>query len=368
VGAKNRSKDGRAALFAPVLETTLIERWAEPHPDGGSRNQALERQIAALRRGELSRAELLDLRGANLVDADLSGLDLSGCDLSGADLSRANLEGTRLFGARLVGAILMHARLERAELSTADLSAAQMGGVSARKAGFGKACLEGASLIEADLREASLTGANLRHCDLRMARLGKARMHAADCTGADISRADLREADLSQCQVERARLEYCLLAGALLGRVRGFAKARWIGVDIHEIDFTGAHLCRRFILDQNYLEEFKQQGRWSLWVYRLWVASSDCGRSFLRWGLWTIALAGLFGGFYTQVEIDYGEHETPLSPIYFSVVTLTTLGYGDVLPASIAAQVVAMIEVCIGYVMLGGLLSIFSNRMARRAE
>ena len=103
-------------------------------------------------------------------------------------------------------------------------------------------------------------------------------------------------------------------------------------------------------------------------MYRLWAASSDCGRSFLRWGLWTIVLAGLFAGLYTQVRIDYGEHETALSPIYFSVVTLTTLGYGDVLPASAAAQVVAMIEVGIGYVMLGGLLSIFSNKMARRAE
>jgi hypothetical protein len=33
-----------------------------------------------------------------------------------------------------------------------------------------------------------------------------------------------------------------------------------------------------------------------------------------------------------------------------------------------AAQILAMIEVVIGYVMLGGLLSIFSNKMARRAD
>ena len=49
-------------------------------------------------------------------------------------------------------------------------------------------------------------------------------------------------------------------------------------------------------------------------------------------------------------------------------VTLTTLGYGDVLPKTPTAQVLAMLEVVTGYVMLGGLLSIFSSKMARRAD
>jgi voltage-gated potassium channel Kch len=50
------------------------------------------------------------------------------------------------------------------------------------------------------------------------------------------------------------------------------------------------------------------------------------------------------------------------------VVTLTTLGYGDVIPASAGGQVIAMVEVVTGYVMLGGLLSILSNKMARRGD
>jgi len=37
-------------------------------------------------------------------------------------------------------------------------------------------------------------------------------------------------------------------------------------------------------------------------------------------------------------------------------------------PTARTAQIVAMAEVFLGYVMLGGLLSIFSNKMARRAE
>ena len=75
----------------------------------------------------------------------------------------------------------------------------------------------------------------------------------------------------------------------------------------------------------------------------------------------------LFGGAYLVLDIDYGEHRTALSPFYYSFVTLTTLGYGDVVPASATAQVVATLEVLLGYVGLGGLLSILANKMARRA-
>jgi len=137
---------------------------------------------------------------------------------------------------------------------------------------------------------------------------------------------------------------------------------------VRDVDFNHAHICRRFILDQNYIEEFKNQSRWSRAIYYVWWASSDCGRSLVRWGVLTILIALLFAGLYTCVELDRGGNQHPVSLVYFSVVTLTTLGYGDILPASTGAQVLCMIEVFLGYVMLGGLLSIFSNKMARRAE
>ena len=59
---------------------------------------------------------------------------------------------------------------------------------------------------------------------------------------------------------------------------------------------------------------------------------------------------------------------TMLSPLYYSIVTLTSLGYGDIVPASGPAQMIAILEAMTGYVMLGGLLSIFSTKIARRGE
>ena len=122
------------------------------------------------------------------------------------------------------------------------------------------------------------------------------------------------------------------------------------------------------IMDENYLHEFRHASPANAAVYRLWKLTSDCGRSLARWAMLTFTMATLFGAIYSQVNLDYGDYETVLSPYYFSVVTLTTLGYGDVLPASLGAQIVVLAEVFIGYIMLGGLLSIFATKMGRRAE
>ena len=56
-----------------------------------------------------------------------------------------------------------------------------------------------------------------------------------------------------------------------------------------------------------------------------------------------------------------------LSMVYYSVVTFTTLGFGDISPKTIPAAMWVMAEVIIGYVMLGGLISIFANKLARHA-
>jgi hypothetical protein len=178
-------------------------------------------------------------------------------------------------------------------------------------------------------------------------------MHHANLAGATVQHADFTEADLR---------------GARITPLSEFATACFVRTDIRDVDFSGAYLVRRQIMDENYLFEFRSQSAYHRAIYRIWWATSDCGRSLLRWSLWTALMTVLFGYAFGFVDVDYGKHPTGLSSYYYSLVTLTTLGYGDVIPASRAAQFVAMVEVVIGYVMLGGLLSIVSNKMARRAE
>ncbi len=301
-------------------------------------------------------------------EASLEGLDFSGKDLSGEDLSGANLRGAKFFRAKLRGTILAGADLTGADFTGADLEGANLEGAKAKTAGFGMANLKGARLFHTDLRYATLTKANLEGANLGCANLSHARLREANLRKADFTAANLQDAHLNLSDVSQAIFKDADLRRAHLRMLKGYKSANWIGADIRDINFAGAYLVRRHILDENYLEEFRKQGRWAQFLYYLWWLTSDCGRSLKRWCLLIAIQAFIFACIYHLIGVDYGKYPTPLSPLYYSVVTLTTLGYGDVIPNSLAGQIVAICEVITGYVMLGGLLAIFTNRIARRAD
>lgn len=299
-----------------------------------------------------------DLRGADLIGTDLRGVDLSGRDLSNA----------RLFKADLREANLQEANLEGAELSAANLAGAVLDGAHCKRAGFGRANLEKASLFRADLEEVSLTQANLKGANLHCVNLNHSRLREADLSGADLSEADLRYADMSLSRIGHTNFSNADLRHARLRMMRQFKKATWFGVDIRDINFAGAYLMRREIIDQNFIKEFRSYNWISKLLYYPWMLTCDCGRSMFRWCCCIGILLFFFAYLYTLVGVDYGDYVTPLSPLYFSVVTMTTLGFGDAMPNSLGGQILAMIEVSTGYIMLGGLLSIFSNKLARRGD
>lgn len=316
----------------------------------------------------------LDLR-----QADLSGLDLQGVNLSGADLSMANLSGADLQGANLAGARLFKANLQRAnlagavlnkvELTAADLTEANLEDAQIAKAGLGMTVLHRAKLFQANLRQSTLTKADLTEADMRCACLSQTRMREANLYKTDLTSADLRSADISRCRLYKTAFTDSDMRDVNLYGMKGFESADWVGADMRGINFSGAYLLRRFAMDQNYIKEFRESSRFSGYVYYLWWISSDCGRSITRWLTMIGVFVLLFSWIYQFVDINHGQHEMDwFQPIYFSLVTMTTLGYGDVVPVSTSAQMVAMLQVVMGYVMLGGLLSIFSNKLARRAE
>ncbi len=53
---------------------------------------------------------------------------------------------------------------------------------------------------------------------------------------------------------------------------------------------------------------------------------------------------------------------SPFTYYYYSVVTFTTLGYGDIFPTGLIGEVLVSVEVILGFIMLGGLISIFTNK------
>ena len=344
-----------------------MELMVEERAGARSREEALE-VLERLRSGEAVGRSELDFRSVSLPGADLSGLQLSGAVFTDADLSGAKLTDATLFKATLVHASLVGANLEGAELSGADLSRANLEDANARRAGLGLTNLQDARLFSAHLEEATLTKANLANADARCAFLKGARIREADLRGADFTAADLRSADLSLSGLEGATFNNADLRDSRLRAVTEFESAGWIGTDIRDINFAGVYRLRRHIVDENYLWEFRKSGRLAALVYQVWKASSDCGRSLTRWCTWILLLILLFSWIYTMIGVDFGPGQDWVGSLYYSVVTLTTLGYGDIVPITPVARLMAMLQVSLGYLMLGGLLSIFANKMARRGE
>lgn len=367
-----RPSSGGADSFPPnpasgvyACSEELRNRWGEQDEEGNSR---LERVLERIRSGAIDPEEIVDLRGASLLDVELAGVELGGADLRGADLSRADLRGAHLFQADLRGTVLFAANLDGADLTGANLHGANLDTATLRGASLGAADLSSAMLTDATLDEATLSRANLSGAMLRGASLRAVSLLDAKLQGANFAHTDLRGCSLNRCDVTGACFDEADMRSAHLHRLKGYEQAQWLGADLREVDFAGAHMTRRFITDQNYIHEFRSQSATTNLVYHVWALTSDCGRSMARWITCTLVIAALFAALFMLVDVNYGASPTWYSPFYFSVVTLTSLGFGDVLPVSVAAQMVATAEVCIGYLMLGGIISILSNKLARRAD
>ncbi len=350
--------------------TALKSRWNQMAPESQDTlgQQMVERLKIECQKENIERPIKLDLRGLTLFHEDLSNLDLSGYDLSYASLTRCDLKATSLSYSNCHKAGFEQAVLDECEFIGSDLTYASLNECSAKHCGFGGADLSYVSMINADLSEATLSRSKLVHADLRASNLKKARLSEADLSHSIFTRAVLTKSDLKHSVVNGTNFELADMQGARLLAIKEFKKASWIGADIRELDLRGAYMVRRYIADENYLFEFQKTSKFHHTIYLIWWATSDCGRSLFRWFVWLFIATMIFAAIYSFVDIDFGRYPTWFSPIYFSFVTLTTLGYGDAVPGSLTAQIFVTLQAISGYMGLGGLLSILGNKMARRAE
>ncbi|MGP9671099.1 potassium channel family protein [Pseudoalteromonas sp. AOP31-A2-14] len=65
---------------------------------------------------------------------------------------------------------------------------------------------------------------------------------------------------------------------------------------------------------------------------------------------------------------NFNKELSPVSALYFSVVTITTLGYGDILPTSELMQVVISIQALLGIIILGMLINAAWSNYAEKVE
>jgi uncharacterized protein YjbI with pentapeptide repeats len=291
----------------------------------------------------------VDLSDVVLAGAMLGGVQLSNVDLHGADLNNADLQGAVLIGANLHAADLHDSRVSHASLVAADLSNTDLSGADFTSAHLIKARINGARCAQtrfcaADLSHADLTSADMTSCDLSGALLVE-----ADLTGASLRSANLNHACVMGVKYDRRRLAcHGIRSDACYGHA----------------------VFKRDIQDEDWIETFRAQSRRHYALYLFWWLFTDCGRSLLRVWMAATTLALLFGALYANFPDLLNTSravQTPWTPFYFSFVTFTTLGFGDVTPGSLVGELIVTLEVVMGYITLGVLVSILANKVARRS-
>lgn len=271
--------------------------------------------------------------------------------------------------------------------------------------------LDKAELLQVNLKGAKLLRANFKEANLMLATLQDAELFAANLQNADLFGANLSKTDLRYAELQKAQLGEAELEGAFLGDVvlDGALNLTWSQIgkigEEEEHDWEGAKDA--YLLLKNY---FHQQGRYGdesktyfkekimarkmAWEYGTDKNSPLINRVeyFVRWlglsffhvftgfgerwwwtVLWALGIIAFFGFLYWGggaagwFQFAFKPEMIPsiFQYFYLSVVTFATLGFGDITPLNWQAQIPVIIEVIMGYVFLGLIITIIARRFGR---
>lgn len=205
-----------------------------------------------------------------------------------------------------------------------------------------------------DLRGIDLSGMTIKKQDLSMVDL-----YGSLLVDTVFDQVDLRGAWLSESDIRGTKFRWSKMDDVLLDNVDFDNKTEFLGIDLNKINFTLASLVRELAISQQRIEHLEKRHPRIAAVFKI---TSDYGRSLTRWTLWMVGMITLFGMFYWLYPDAISERGL-FNAMYFSFVTFTTLGYGDILPLTTIAKVAVILEASFGYLMGGMLIAILARKV-----
>lgn len=203
-----------------------------------------------------------------------------------------------------------------------------------------------------------LRGAPLRKSEFASLNLSSIDFFAADLQRSNFRGARLDNSYLSEADIRGAIFDFASMEETLLDNVRYDRRTRFVGVDYRNVNFNLAALLQEQVKVQQRIDHLKSRHPISSFV--LW-ATCDYGQSLLRFSCWVAAIVLAFALAYYSLSISPNITDF-FDAIYFSVVTFTTLGFGDIFPERTLGKILVMVEVALGYIMGGLLIAILIRR------
>jgi len=307
----------------------------------------------------------IDLTGSNFRDCKLEGINLSnailkksifnGAIIKNADFSRSDLRETTFFATKSENTNYYNAKFNNSDLSYGYFSSCNM-----------KIC---------DFESSALTGAKFINSEMIKANLQKCNLNDSILNGSDISFASLQDANLHNARVNyKTNLDHIFLSKKTDMRCVNYSNAQYDGLTLSKINY----LIRR----KNWEDNYKNNKIKSI-MSRFFWHMSDYGFSTIRivsyFALFIITFSAIYflmgfihpPGVIDNLFVADGQKLqlsiVILRSIYFSFVTMTTLGFGDIYVStnSFTGYFLVVLQTLIGYFMLGAIITrlaiLFSN-------
>ena len=230
---------------------------------------------------------------------------------------------------------------------------------------FSNCSLHYANFSNSHFSSSNFSNSDLLYCDFSCSKLD----------GCNFSRSNLTLSDFSDCFLESSNFKNSWITdvnfeNSNLGFVKFNRNTDFHNFDASSLKGSSNPLFISFIRRKHFLKHFKEQSHLNKIIYYVWLIISDCGQSFFRWLLISLLISISFGYIYSWIHDSFivpnARELTGFSFYYYSIVTFTTLGFGDIVPRNLLGEILVTLEVVLGYIMLGGLLSIFATKFIPR--
>jgi len=358
---------------------------------------------ANLRKSNLSYAYLgwADFSDANLRQATLDDADLRRARFPNAVLPNVDLSGMRLTGALLADANLRSANLKDAHLAKSNLSGAELGGADLSQAMLRRANLSNANLRRADLSDTSLQDGKLINTNLEQAVLIRTNLFNADLTdskphGATFTDVQINGSTTIRSPERREQIAKWWQRGFWFPRQRcrydplisnsdeaeesdielvGKAADTYQTFEIMARQNSRPSLqSEMFVLRQD-MQRLRhkynnEHGKWTFSSISrtIFLYGESLGRIF-TWGiLLVVAYAALYLHLGLIASASTGEIVNEATDaVYFSMLTFTTLGFGDFQPspASELSRLLVTTQAALGTVLIAIFVFVLGRRAAR---
>jgi uncharacterized protein YjbI with pentapeptide repeats len=283
------------------------------------------------------------INNCNFEQANMQNCNMTKMKMDDCKLNQANVNEGIIISGNICNSVLDYASFKSSRFTDAVIKDTTMIDVN----------MDGSALDRAQIKDINLEGTDMRNCGL--------------------TDTDLRGSSLFRIVITGSDVEYARIDNIVSYEIEGdFKRAQDVYRNLkNTFRNNGAHnrasyfSIRESKMSRKMMAQEKNYGIWALLYF--YEIISGYGESPLRVFVTTISAILIFSAIFASMpeglENVEGKDISTTDYLYYSVVTFTTLGYGDIVPVDPLTKMLAVTEALFGVFLMSLLVVTLSRRI-----